>query len=86
MNVNRKSFNMFCQFVMFFARDELTIELLIKGCSLRPKKLFLFVSLNFLDDILLHFFFTGCLASSFSDLISFIVQSCLTVLIRYQFM
>ena len=56
MNVNIKClFNTFCQFVMYFAKDELTIELTIVGCSLRPKKLFHVVSLNSFDNILLHF-------------------------------
>ena len=47
-------FIMFYQFVISFAKDELTIELTIVDCSLRPKNLFHVVSLNFFDNILLH--------------------------------
>ena len=39
-------FNTFCQSVMSFAKDELTIELTIVDCSLGPKKLFHVISLN----------------------------------------
>ena len=62
MNVNRKSFITFYQFVMSVAKDELTIELTIVDCSLRPKKLFHVVI-------------------PFSDVISFLIQSCLTFLL-----
>ena len=68
-------FNTLCQFVMSFAKDELAIELTIVDCYLRPKKLFHVVSLNSFDNILLHFVFTWCLSSPFSDVISFIIQS-----------
>ena len=56
-------FDTFCQNVMSFAKDELTIELNMVDCPLRPQKLF--VSLNSLDNILLHFVFNWCFLDHF---------------------
>ena len=38
-------------------------------------------SIKSFDNILLHFAFTWCLSSPFSDVTSFIIQSCLTFLL-----
>ena len=72
-------FNTFYQFVL--CERELTIELTIVDYSLRPKKLLHVVSLNLFDNMILHFVFTWSLSSPFSDVLSFIVQLCLTFLL-----